>query len=129
MVRDFGVSRLEARHFKHLLKMYGEKIVRLRESLRERRFLSLEDEEFLKRKIERLKAKYQAVLRELLKRVEMPVLPVLHDDGERVDLRARCPKCLKVVSLMKAVRFDEETRELYLKCPNCGVESRRLKVG
>jgi len=126
MVRNFGVDKLEAKHFKWLLTMYVDKILRLRQRLGE---VSLEEQEFLNEKIQRLKAKAFAVVKEFLTRIEIVIDPEVYDDGEKVDLRAPCPKCGIVISLVKSVTIDFVTREIYLKCPNCGVESGRLSIG
>jgi len=128
MPRNYGVDKLEARHFKQLLSMYVRKIRRIREHIRETN-LPDEDREFLLAKIERLKKKAFAVIKEFLYRVEMKIDPTVHDDGTNLDLRAPCPSCKVEISLVKAVTIDRPTMEIYLKCPNCGAESRRLKIG
>ena len=131
MVRDFGVGKLEAKHFRQLFRMYAQKIPRLRRALLEPAApLTDEDRALLEEKIRRLKQKARAVMAEFLRRVELKLEVKDYEDPAafRFDLHASCPRCGETISLIRAVELDKKRKEIYLKCYKCGAESKRLSI-
>jgi len=122
MVRNFGVDKLASKHVKQIMKMYDEKIARLKRRLDET--IDSEERTFLEQKIERLKQKYQAVSKEFLQRTSISADVQVVEDTVRKKVRTKvvyCPNCGAEPITLETAEYDGI---LVYKCPECGYESR-----
>ena len=135
MMSEYGMKNIPSNQFRRMARGYAEKIVRLRRSVAyplepedgvsDAEYERIVNEAMAQRdaKITRLTDKLRAMVKELLRRVGLPNLPLSIVPGTRVNLPrilANCPACHVTVNFADSVVFVDG--KLGLKCPQCGVE-------
>lgn len=125
MVKDFGVDKLTARNIRDIARVYREKFLRIK---RIRKFGPFSEEletideqrQALDEKIQRLKKKAHAVIKEFLKRLNLDLALTLSETEDDVRILTNCPTCSQQVNLLHCVVFENE--KLGLRCYKCGAE-------
>ena len=132
---EYGMNEIPSNQFKRIARGYAEKIVRLRRSVSyplepedgvsDAEYERIVNEAMAQRdaKIARLTDKLRAMVKELLRRVGLPNLPLSIVNGTRTTfplILANCPICHNTVNFADSVVFIDG--RLGLKCPSCGVE-------
>jgi len=129
------MNNIPSNQFRRIARGYAEKINKLRrttayppepaEGMTDEEYEQMVIEAIAQRdaKISRLHDKLRAIVKELLRRVGLPNLPLSVVPGTRTTfprILANCPACHNTVNFVEAVVFKDG--KLGLKCPQCGVE-------
>jgi len=132
---EYGMNNIPSNQFKRIARGYAEKVLRLRrtipyplesaEGMTDAEYEQIVNEAIIQRdlKIVRLTDKLRAMVKELLRRVGLPNLPLSIVNGTRSTfprILANCPVCHVTVNFVDAVVFEDG--KLGLRCPSCGVE-------
>ena len=132
---EYGMDKLPSNQFRRIARGYAQKIMRLRRNLvyPTEPAEGMTDAEYQveynqalankDRKIERLKDKLRAIVKELLRRVNLPNLQLTVLSGNRTTfprIMAKCPACSNTVNFVDAVVYEEG--RLGVRCPSCGLE-------
>jgi len=130
---EYGFDEVSSTQLRRILRRYRQEILLLRrmplpefrDGMTEAEWEEIAADELASRteKIERLKDKARAGVKDFLRRVRLPNLQLTVLSGNRATfprIMAECTACHNTVDFLTAVEF--EGGKLGLRCPSCGAE-------